>query len=344
MGVVYSVEAQLCGTSGRHDDIHLPTRRYSGPTTMQDWIDEGVKSPGKRSSFPPPAPPRKLSPLESALSQCPDGAGNAKPAQILEAIFGLESVCRGNIDAWLNGVQDENSARVEVMVDETGSRYCLCHDPNTAIVIGLLWIELADITVELAAEALGDQKERLLWDGASQFTILQDRYTDDPLSSEITLHMLKAPWPFKDRAVLQRRNRLPLQLNDPNLGEGVAFVTQSIDDPGLYPEDEDHVRAIVHMAGHLLRPLPAENAQLKKAGIEITVCQKIDIGGVAPAWAQSMLCRLASRQGQHWAERLRQHCLTMQRREAGAGDETVDAFVDLPESGYELWDRELMGQ
>lgn len=345
MGAVQA--AQFCGMSGREEENLLMRQRNN--MTMQDWVNEGSRKPlpngGSTSSFP--APLDKSCSLEYAMAQCPDGISSSVQApDILAAILALESVCRGDIDQWLNGQAKEGDPRVEVMINEPGVRYCICHDPNTPIVTAVFWVELAEITVEQAARALGDKRERKRWDGDSQFDILKEKQLEDPLASEITFHVLRAPWPFWDREVLQRRSRLPLGLLDPADGEGVAFVTQSVDDPSICQASDSCVRAIAHMAGHLLRPLSAANAQTRREGIEITVCQKLDIGGITPPWAHSLLSRFASKQGQKWAERLRQHCLSLQR-------DRVETRRDLPGPGapaaprpeaYALWDRELMGQ
>lgn len=277
--------------------------------------------------------------LEEALEQCPTFAGgNVPPPQLLSACLAIERICRGNLDDLVKGKAAEGQASVEVMIDEPGIRYCLCQSPTSDLVTGFFWIELADITIEEAVCALANKKDRQEWDANAHFDILKCSKEDDPHSSEVTVHELKAPWPFWDRDVLQRRSRLPLSQLNP--AQGVAFVAQSVEDAALFPLRDERIRATVHMQGQILRPLTAKKARRGKEGIEVTVCNKLDIGGVAPAWAQSMLCRFASKQSGKWAERLRQHCLTL--RKSGR---IVSAPRCVPSEvlSLELSDRQLMG-
>lgn len=281
--------------------------------------------------------------LLQALEQCPDTLSRTvEPSEILTAILAIERVCRGNVASLLRSTHVDGEAKLEVMIDEKDARYCICHDPTTPLATGFFWTELADVTVEQAVRALAEKKERRQWDENAEFDILRGKKDGDPSLSEITFHLLRAPWPFWDREVLQRRSRLELSLGESRNGNGVAFVAQSVEDSSILGRGEERIRATVHMAGHLLRPLAREKSKNGKAGIEVTVCNKLDIGGVAPAWAQSLIARFAAKQSQKWAERLRQHCLSMRSARNGHAM-ALDSPSGMPVIDRELSERELMG-
>jgi len=322
---------------------------------LGDWVNEGVlqhTNGSASSSKCVPKPDRNGSTsslserhrlLLRALESCPDPQERmVEPKHTLDAIIAIEGVCRGDLENWDN---DSGAAKLEVMIDQPGARYVVCNDPATPLATGFFWTELANITVDEAVHALADKEQRHCWDAAAEFNVLQGKQEDDPVSSEITFHLLRAPWPFWDRDVLQRRSRLTLPLceSDSRLGHGMAFVAQSVEDSSVLACSEHRIRATVHMAGHLLRPLSAKKSAHGLEGIEVTVCQRVDIGGVAPPWAQSLIARFAAKQSLKWADRLREHCLSM-RREDNGNRMPLGVAVCLPPLDRELSERELMGQ
>lgn len=336
--------ASYCGMTGRDNLFFSP-----GVPTVEDWLNEEESK--RKTSFDCAKPGS----LEHAMDQCPDGLmSKVEPSQILQAILAIETICRGSLDRWLESEAKEGEARVEIMIDEPGARYVICQSPKTPVCTAFFYAEVSDITVEEVVSALGDKRERQTWDADCEFDILLDARPDDPNHTEITFHTLRAPWPFWDRDVLQRRWRIPAPAEMQNSKssasgasgssvprDGTAYLMQSVEDPSIYPRKDDRIRAIVHMSGQVIRSLPAEASVKGKGGIEITVCNKLDIGGIAPPWAQSMLCRFAAKRALDWAERLRQHCLSMREKRESRTAASVDDDLAPPPI---LRESELMGQ
>lgn len=138
---------------------------------------------------------------------------------------------------------------------------------------------------------------------------------------------MKAPRPFWDRDVLQRRWQLPL---DTAHVEGVAIVMRSFLDNSLQPEREDRVRANVHKAGYLLRPLA-------NGSLHVVACQQLDMGGLCPPWAQAFLTKMLVQRGVTWSEKLQVHCAMMREQRARDGrvikrDEWRPRHVDTSEA------------
>lgn len=280
MGISSSVTeiSQYCGVSGRTE--------FREGQSLEHWLGES-----KCVSFP--TPPQTL---EAALEAVPPLCKS--PVLILNAILLIERMCSPDAARDFGGQSDDS--RIDVLVDDPDLRYCLCYSSNSPLVTACMWVDLPKACLEDAIDSLALKEDRCIWDSEAEFDILQPATSDR--GHETIFHMLHAPWPFWDRDVLEARWRLPLP-GAPGMEPGTAFVMQSIEDPSLYPLRPDRVRANVHMAGHLLRPSVAGGT-----GVELTVCCKIDIGGIVPEFAQQVLPVLVGRRGNGWADKLREHC------------------------------------
>mmetsp|Transcript_12882 Transcript_12882/g.39801 ORF Transcript_12882/g.39801 Transcript_12882/m.39801 type:complete len:638 (-) Transcript_12882:169-2082(-) len=272
----------------------------------------------------------------------PDSARPAVSAEegreILRAVLEIEQCCLGSGTeageaAAASPVEDLS---VDCMLDEPDKRYFLCSSLSSPIVIACFWLRFDDVYLEDIRLALTGKKERQLRDADSEYQVLRGADAGDPTEFEEVSYVFRVPWPFSDREVLQRRWQLPLG----GPGEGLAVVMRSFDDDALFPRRQDRVRAVVHKAAYMLRPLRAPVDGAKPAGtqvpggsaaspteacrqaedspgLEFVVCQQIDIGGLCPAWAQRFLTRFAVQSGVEWSKKLREHCITMHRRRAG---------------------------
>jgi len=189
---------------------------------------------------------------------------------------------------------------VECLLDEPTAKYCLCASLDSPVVIGYIRIVLCDVYPGDVWRALVSREERLLRDPDSEYQVLRKSQQGEQLCEEDVAFVWRAPWPFWDRDVLERRWTFPL-----HGGEGLAIVMRSFEDELLLPTRSDRVRAFVHKCGYLLRPLDKESGG---AGLELTVCQQVDLGGLCPDWAQEVLTRWAVNRGLQWAEELREHC------------------------------------
>merc|ERR1711870_93540 len=83
---------------------------------------------------------------------------------------------------------------------------------------------------------------------------------------------------------------------------------KSISDENILPEQPGRIRAFVHKAAYIMRPNKADR------GLELTVCNHSDPGGIVPAWSQSILTRFAAQRAQQWSNKLHEHCLGMRQR------------------------------
>nr|QDO16365.1 serine/threonine-protein kinase ATR [Lingulodinium polyedra] len=190
---------------------------------------------------------------------------------------------------------------MECLLDEATAKYCLCCSLALPTVIGYIRVILSDVHPGDVWRALVTSEERLLREPESEYRVLRGAKQGDATCEEDIAFVMRAPWPFWDRDVLQRRWMLPL----PGSDEGVAIVMRSFEDERLFPKRPDRVRAFVHKCGYLLRPLAKRSGG---PGLELTVCQQIDLGGLCPEWAQELLVRWAVSRGLQWAEELREHC------------------------------------
>lgn len=217
---------------------------------------------------------------------------------------------------FLNDEQD-----VECLMDEPKVKYCLCCCLGSPTVVGYMRVILADVFLNDVCSALLNREERLLRDPDSEYQVLREARKGDPTSEEDVAFVWRAPWPFWDRDVLQRRWVFPL--GDQG---GRAVVMRSFDDDTLYPKHAERVRAFVHKCGYLLRPLQTDPEAL---GVELTVCQQVDLGGLCPDWAQEYITRWAVNHGLTWATELRNHCNRHRRREGeNEGEEYVETLFD----------------
>lgn len=282
--------------------------------------------------FPPPRT------LDEAMEQGPGnslalGPGNyiRGPEQILEGVLAIERICLGDLTRWKEKEFADGEAKLSITIDDPGVRYCIASSPNTPLVTGFFGIEIPDIDVEEAKLVLGNEEMRKMWDPDCEFQTLIDLEESETRQSEVISSVMKAPWPFWDRDILIRRWHVPLEGSSGS--GGFAFLSQSIDDPLRFPRRDGRIRATVHMAGHLIRPLCGDEAVSGRAGVKLTCVNKIDIGGIAPPWSQSMLCRFASRSAENWVERLRTQCFALRDMELGAAEANAGAS-DMPESEY----------
>lgn len=295
--------AQYCGIIGRDE--------FSKGQSVEDWLskDDG------QSLFP-----------------LPPGALQNRAEELLKNLMDIERIIRSEtVDAL--AVDEDATANfgdmsIELVLDEPGIRYCMCHPNSSDIsdVTGCLWILLPEVELSDAVTALADREERRKWD--CDFDILSTTSTgDNEIREEVTFHTLRAPWPFWDRDVLQKRWQIELPQK-----EGYAFLMQSFVDPILCPIKEDRIRAHVNMGGYLLRPMQQATTKEPATGIEMTVCSSLQLGGNVPEWAQSMLCKFAARRGASWAEKLQAHCQSVQARRNGyESDYETDDEPDLHE-------------
>lgn len=286
----------------------------------------------------------------SGLSRGPSKPQNLSGNEVLEAILAIERRCCCTEEGFEQGfnalttprapdwfredsagssvgktLADASDLMVECLLDEPTAKYCLCGSLDSPVVIGYIRVLLADVYPGDVWRALVASEERLLRDPTSEYKVLRKAEDGDQTCQEDISFVWRAPWPFWDRDVLQRRWTFPL-----HEGEGLAIVMRSIEDDSLLPFREDRVRAFVHKCGYLLRPLErSRQEQLAKgdpawnggAGLELTVCQQVDLGGLCPDWAQEVLTRWAVNRGLQWAEELREHCLNQHRmRSETAGE------------------------
>jgi len=201
--------------------------------------------------------------------------------------------------------------KVECLLDEPDVKYCLCSSLESPIVTGYLRVILHDVYPGDVWGALVKKEERLLRAPDSEYQVLREGRPGDPSLEEDVAFVWRAPWPFWDRDVLQRRWTFPLHGS-----EGLAIVMRSFTDDELLPEREDRVRAFVQKAGYLLRPM---NEGFHEMGVELTVCQQVDLGGLCPEWSQEVLTRWAVSRGVQWSEDLRAHC--RRRHDEGLAEE-----------------------
>mmetsp|Transcript_17615 Transcript_17615/g.45429 ORF Transcript_17615/g.45429 Transcript_17615/m.45429 type:complete len:577 (+) Transcript_17615:3-1733(+) len=250
--------------------------------------------------------------------------------EILSAILAIERCCRGSdspgpgdspvkrfprqekndLGAGEDAEDDlEDAITVECLHEGPTSRYCMCGSLDTPVVIGYLRVVLDDVKPWDMWRALVQKEERLMRDPDSEFRVLRKATSGDPTHEEDIAYVWRAPWPFWDRDFLQRRWTFPLQRFQE--GEGIAIVMRSLEDEGLCPVREDRVRAFVHKCGYLLRPDSG-------GGLDLTVCQQVDLGGLCPEWAQDFLTRYTVHRGLQWAEDLRQHCARQHNQRTGS--------------------------
>lgn len=218
---------------------------------------------------------------------------------VLNSVLSIEKCCLACRDTYAC-LDVEPQLDVECLIDEPDIRYCLCSSLHSAVAIGYLWAKLQDVGIESVRLALTDEKQRKARDPDSEYQVLTKAHNGDPVCEEEISYVMLAPWPFWDREVLHRRWQLPLNDN------GIAIVMKSFDDDMRFPRREDRVRASVLQSAYMIRPSCGS-----APGVDITVCQHIDLGGFCPKWAQTFLTRFSARQSQVWAKKLRHHCLEM---------------------------------
>lgn len=257
--------------------------------------------------------------------QAPKETLNA--VEVLQEILEIEKRCslasthQSGVGPWnysydLDG--DDNVDNVECLLDEPHAKYCLCCGLDSPVVVGFICVVLYDVYLDDVRSALLNREERLLRDPDSEYQVLREANEGDPHSEEDIAFVLRAPWPFWDRDVLQRRWILPLC--DPG---GIAVITRSFTDDALFPEHEERVRAYIHKCGYLLRPLAVDPGG---AGVEVTVCQQVDLGGLCPDWAQEYITRWAVSHGLTWAEELRRHCRCRRAKAEGKENGLTENF------------------
>lgn len=194
----------------------------------------------------------------------------------------------------------EQEMTAKCLLDEGGVKYYLCASLGSSTVTALLIGQLPDVHMGDAWRALVDTQERRERDNSNEYQLLCEAREGDPERQEVLCYVMRVPWPFCDRDILQRRWQLPLAEDG-----GLAILMRSIENEVMLPEREDRVRAFVHKSGYLLRPLNKDS----DIGVEISVCNQLNMGGLCPPWAQEFLTRLAVSKGVRWMERIREHCV-----------------------------------
>lgn len=255
--------------------------------------------------------------------QTPKETLNAE--EVLQAILQIEKRCSAasihgsSTGPWHNSDDLDEDENVECLLDEPHAKYCLCCGLNSPNIVGFIRVVLFDVYLDDVHSALLNREERLLRDPDSEYQVLREAQHGDPLLEEDIAFVWRAPWPFWDRDVLQRRWVFPLS------DAGVAVVMRSFKDDALFPEHAERVRACVHKCGYLLRPLSVDPGGI---GVEVTVCQQVDLGGLCPDWAQEYITRWAVSHGLTWAQELRSHCrhrrVKAEGKENGLTEESED--------------------
>jgi len=252
-----------------------------------------------------------------------DRGAELPPEDILAAVLEAEKTCREELAAVEKGVPAPvagSGLSVELLVDEPTVRYCMCSSLNSPTVISILYVTYPDVCLEDAVKALVHKEELDRWNSQGEFKVVQEPREDDALREHVVHYVLKAPWPFWDRDVLQRRWRLRLSGEDGE-GPGCAVVMRSVsgEGTGLLPEPAGTVRAFIYGAAFLLRPMQRggdPNAAGACEGTRLTYLTQIDIGGLCPAWAQGLLMRIASRGVVEWSQKLSEHCQSIRSRQS----------------------------
>ncbi|CAJ1394019.1 unnamed protein product, partial [Effrenium voratum] len=203
----------------------------------------------------------------------------------------------------------------DVLLDEPDTRFCICYDETSPVIIACLWAKLQGAGVEDVVACLCE--ERAEWDKAGESHLVQAAETADPTMEEVYQSVIRCPRPFWDREVLKRQWRLPL---DCATGKGYALVSRSIEEGNHDPE---RVQAFVHKAGALLRPANGEEVSriANCASTEITSCSQIDMGGLIPAWATSYLSSVVVGKAVSWTDNLKRHCAARNGGESSCGDQ-----------------------
>jgi len=289
-----------------------------GAYSLEDWANETPPSAATTEGDRAPLTPAKT----NAARTIPRSLPRTLPEEILASVLEIERACKGDeVSGMENKSVGDAPYQVTRLVDEADFRYCVCYSHESPVVIGYLWVKFSDIFLSDLHDAIMSPTERAKWDPNSRFRLLKDPEKDDPLCEDVFTTIMRAPWPFWDRETLQKRWVLPL----PGGGEaGSAILCQSFLDEAILPECDSKVRANYHKVGTVLRPLnptkptPVSHVRSffgrrappppEEAGVEITVCGQLDLGGVIPHWAVALLSRNTSKRCRSWADRLRTHC------------------------------------
>lgn len=274
-------------------------RHRHGREVGDMWKEGGLLSGGP-GRVPPPTTAAPRPPAE------PTGE------ELLEKILAVEQLCLGQGD----GPPGE-FLQAQCLMDGP-VRYFVCASLSSPVVTGYIQATLPSVRIGDAWSALVTTEERLIRNPDSEYTIFQEAQPDDPQRKEVLRYVMKAPSPFWDRDVLQRRWQLPLPGAEGGI-PGLAIVMRSIEDDSIFGPRDDKVRSFVHKCGYLLRPTD-------EGGLNIVCCQQLDMGGLCPAWAQSFLTRMLVQKGNQWVEELKVHCAKMQARRSAEGREVGDAW------------------
>jgi len=260
-------------------------------------------------------------------AQAPKETLNAE--EVLQAILQIEKRCSAasthdsGVGPWNYSYDLDGDDNVECLLDEPLAKYCLCCSLDSPIVVGFIRVVLGDLYLNDVRSALLNREEQLLRDPNSEYQVLREAQEGDPHSEEDIAFVWRAPWPFWDRDVLQRRWVFPLD------EVGAAVVMRSFTDDARFPAHAERVRACVHKCGYLLRPLCVDPGGV---GVEVTVCQQVHLGGLCPDWAQEYITRWAVSHGLSWAQELRRHCRCQRAKAEGKEiteeDEVIQDMLD----------------
>merc|ERR1719223_2017306 len=123
------------------------------------------------------------------------------------------------------------------MLDEPNVRYCATGGRSSPTVVAYLRVRLHDVKLGDAWWALVSSEERRDREPGSEYAVLSQAREADPTREEVLTYVMRSPWPFLDREVLQRRWQLPLV--DDARGLGIAVVMHSFEDENLLPASEE---------------------------------------------------------------------------------------------------------
>jgi len=260
-------------------------------------------------------PTRNVEEEETDLADTPPPedikrCGQDEADAILAGIRAIEARCmRDSLSSTLTSsdVADAEDMEVECVLDQPDARYCLCNSPESPIIICHMTARLPDLEVQHAINALWNADERLVWDPDSKFSVLRPAQEGDKWCKEVVTFEVSLPWPFWNREVLQNRWKMPL--ND-GPGNGFAVIMRSFEDAEILPVTGDRLRAFVHKAAYLLRPLRRWDADdSQPSGLELTYCSQVDIGGLVPQWAQNFARRALPEKTLGFVRKMQAYCL-----------------------------------
>lgn len=217
----------------------------------------------------------------------------------LEWFAGLLTDVMTNVEGEDVGSTGDATPQISVsrILDESDKKCSLFYCDTSPVVATHFWVRFPKVSLEAVFLALWEKARRADWDPESELEGLTQPDPTDVTGEHDFRFVFRCPWPFWDRELLQRSWQLPLPSG------GRAIVLQSFDDEARYPRKPDRIRAVTHKAAYLFRPVAGEE------GVDLTVVWQLDIGGVIPSWAHSMIAQRVVWKAESWAESLREYCM-----------------------------------